>query len=197
MVSDIAGTTRDTIEESVIIDDIRFRFIDTAGIRDTDDTLERMGIERTIAAVKKAQIVVSMAEPTGGFERVELTENQTLIRVVNKADTTLERNFTDAIYISARENTGIDLLRNALRGTVDTTAAYRGETVVSNLRHYEALTAAYTALVAANTALVNNIPTELLAEDIRLAINHIGEITGNITSDTILQSIFSSFCIGK
>lgn len=197
MVSDIAGTTRDTIEESVVIDGIRFRFIDTAGIRTTDDTLEKMGIERTIAAVKKAQIVVSMAEPTGDFEAAELTENQTLIRVVNKVDTTLERNFTDAIYISARENTGIDLLRNALRERVDTTALYRGEAVVSNLRHYEALTAAYAALTSAQTALANNISTELLTEDIRLAINHIGEITGSITSDTILQSIFSSFCIGK
>ncbi len=197
MVSDIAGTTRDTIEESVVIDGIRFRFIDTAGIRTTDDTLEKMGIERTIAAVKKAQIVVSMAELTGDFESVELTENQTLIRVVNKVDTTLERNFTDAIYISARENTGIDLLRAALRETVDTTAVYRGEAVVSNLRHYEALTAAYAALTSAQTALANNISTELLTEDIRVAINHIGEITGSITSDTILQSIFSSFCIGK
>lgn len=197
MVSDIAGTTRDTIEESVVIDGIRFRFIDTAGIRTTDDTLEKMGIERTIAAVKKAQIVVSMAEPTGSFKSVELTENQTLIRVVNKADTTLERNFTDAIYISARENMGIDTLRAALRETVDTTAVYRGEAVVSNLRHYEALSAAYAALTSAQTALANNISTELLSEDIRVAINHIGEITGSITSDTILQSIFSSFCIGK
>ena len=197
MVSDIAGTTRDTIEESIVIDDIRFRFIDTAGIRTTDDTLERMGIERTLSAIKRAQIVISMAEPAGDFERVELSENQTLIHVVNKADTTPERNNSQAIYISARENIGIENLSNALRETVDTTAAYRGEAVVSNLRHYEALTAAHTALTAAHTALVNNISSELLAEDIRLAINHIGEITGSITSDTILQSIFSSFCIGK
>ncbi|MBR0336761.1 MAG: tRNA uridine-5-carboxymethylaminomethyl(34) synthesis GTPase MnmE [Alistipes sp.] len=197
MVSDIAGTTRDTIEESIVIDGIRFRFIDTAGIRTTDDTLERMGIERTIAAIKRAQIVISMAEPAGDFERVELSENQTLIHVVNKADTTPERNNSQAIYISARENVGIENLTHALRETVDTTAAYRGEAVVSNLRHYEALTAAHTALAAAHTALVNDISSELLAEDIRLAINHIGEITGSITSDTILQSIFSSFCIGK
>lgn len=197
MVSDIAGTTRDTIEESIVIDGIRFRFIDTAGIRTTDDTLERMGIERTLSAIKRAQIVISMAEPAGNFENVELSENQTLIHVVNKADTTPERNNSQAIYISARENIGIENLSNALRETVDTTAAYRGEAVVSNLRHYEALTAAHTALAAAHTALVNDISSELLAEDIRLAINHIGEITGSITSDTILQSIFSSFCIGK
>ena len=197
MVSDIAGTTRDTIEESIVIDGIRFRFIDTAGIRTTDDTLERMGIERTLSAIKRAQIVISMAEPAGDFENVELSENQTLILVVNKADTTPKRNNSQAIYISARENVGIENLTHALRETVDTTAAYRGEAVVSNLRHYEALTAAHTALAAAHTALVNDISSELLAEDIRLAINHIGEITGSITSDTILQSIFSSFCIGK
>ena len=197
MVSDIAGTTRDTIEESIVIDGIRFRFIDTAGIRTTDDTLERMGIERTLSAIKRAQIVISMAEPAGDFENVELSENQTLIHVVNKADTSPERNNSQAIYISARENVGIENLTHALRETVDTTAAYRGEAVVSNLRHYEALTAAHTALAAAHTALVNDISSELLAEDIRLAINHIGEITGSITSDTILQSIFSSFCIGK
>lgn len=197
MVSDIAGTTRDTIEESIVIDGIRFRFIDTAGIRFTDDTLERMGIERTLLAVKKAQIIISMAEPTGNFENIELSENQTLIYVINKADTTPERNNSQAIYISARDNIGIENLTHALRETVDTTAAYRGEAVVSNLRHYEALTAAYAALSAAHRALTNNISSELLAEDIRLAINHIGEITGSITSDTILQSIFSSFCIGK
>ena len=197
MVSDIAGTTRDTIEESIVIDGIRFRFIDTAGIRTTDDTLERMGIERTLSAIKRAQIVISMAEPAGDFERVELSENQTLIHVVNKADTSPERNNSQAIYISARENVGIENLTHALRETVDTTAAYRGEAVVSNLRHYEALTAAHIALTAAHAALINDISSELLAEDIRLAINHIGEITGSITSDTILQSIFSSFCIGK
>lgn len=197
MVSDIAGTTRDTIEESIVIDGIRFRFIDTAGIRATDDTLERMGIERTLSAIKRAQIVISMAEPAGDFEIVELSENQTLIHVINKADTTTKRDFTQAIYISARDNIGIEYLTHALRETVDTTAAYRGEAVVSNIRHYEALTAAHTALTAAHAALVNDISSELLAEDIRLAINHIGEITGSITSDTILQSIFSSFCIGK
>ena len=92
---------------------------------------------------------------------------------------------------------GIDTLRADLRERVDTTAVYRGESVVSNLRHYEALNAAYAALTSAQTALTNNISTELLTEDIRVAINHIGEITGSITSDTILQSIFSSFCIGK
>ena len=197
MVSDIAGTTRDTIEESVVIDGIRFRFVDTAGIRATDDKLERMGIERTLKAVEKAQIIINMCEPTGGFEQIALTESQFEIRVVNKADIVTERNL-DALYISARENIGIDALRSALASTIDTSNLYRGEAIVSNLRHYEALEAAYTALTAAADALANNISSELLAEDIRIAIHHIGEITGGtISSDSVLQRIFSSFCIGK
>lgn len=197
MVSDIAGTTRDTIEESVVIDGIRFRFVDTAGIRATDDKLERMGIERTLKAVEKAQIIINMCEPTGGFEQITLTESQFEIRVVNKADTVTEQNL-DALYISARENIGIDALRSALACTIDTSNLYRGEAIVSNLRHYEALEAAYAALSAAADALANNISSELLAEDIRIAIHHIGEITGGtISSDSVLQRIFSSFCIGK
>jgi tRNA modification GTPase len=197
MVSDIAGTTRDTIEESVVIGGIRFRFVDTAGIRTTEDKLEQMGIERTLKAVSKAQIIINMCEPNGNFEPITINENQFEIRVVNKADTISKEEIADALYISARENIGIDALRTALANTIDTTNLYRGEAVVSNLRHYESLTAALTALVSAHSALINGISSELLAEDIRLAINHIGEITGSITSDTILQSIFSSFCIGK
>ena len=197
MVSDIAGTTRDTIEESVVIDGIRFRFVDTAGIRATDDKLEKMGIERTLKAVEKAQIIINMCEPTGEFEQISLTESQCEIRVINKADTVTEQNL-DALYISAREDIGIDTLRSALANTIDTSNLYRGEAIVSNLRHFEALGAAYTALTAAADALANNISSELLAEDIRIAIHHIGEITGGtISSDSVLQRIFSSFCIGK
>ena len=121
MVSDIAGTTRDTIEESVVIEGIRFRFVDTAGIRATDDTLEKMGIERTLKAVEKAQIVINMCEPTGSFEQVSLSDGQIEIRVVNKADTITEREVADALYISARQDIGIDLLRSALAGSIDTT----------------------------------------------------------------------------
>jgi tRNA modification GTPase len=198
MVSDIAGTTRDTIEESVVIGGIRFRFVDTAGIRTTEDKLEQMGIERTLKAVSKAQIIINMCEPNGNFEPITINENQFEIRVVNKADTISKEEIADALYISARENIGIDTLRTALANTIDTTNLYRGEAVVSNVRHYEALEAAYSALTAAESALANNISSELLAEDIRTAIHHIGEITGGtISSDTILHRIFSSFCIGK
>ena len=197
MVSDIAGTTRDTIEESITIEGIRFRFIDTAGLRTTDDTLEQMGIVRTLKAVGQAQIIISMAEPNGSFEDIDTADSQTVIRVINKCDTTDTQSIADVLYISARNNYGIDNLLTALRNCVDTTALYRGEPVVSNLRHYESLCLAFDALTAAQSALQNSISSDLLAEDIRTAIHHIGCITGSITSDTILHSIFSSFCIGK
>ena len=200
MVSDVAGTTRDTIEESVVIDDIRFRFVDTAGLHDTDDKLEKMGIERTERAIRQAQIVLYMTEPQQSeleLELPELEEGQTLLLVVNKIDTSSKRDIEDAIYISAREGEGVDELRKALRATVDTEGLYRGEVVVSNLRHFEALSRAHNDMTQAIAALDYGISEELLAEDIRSAITALAEITGRITNDDILKNIFSHFCIGK
>ena len=198
MVSDIAGTTRDTIEESVVIDDIRFRFVDTAGLHDTDDELEKMGIERTERAIRQAQIVLYMTEPSQSkLELPELDDEQTLLLVVNKIDTSSERGVEGAIYISAREGEGVDELRKALRATVDTEGLYRGEVVVSNLRHFEALSRAHCDMTQAIAALDCGISEELLAEDIRSAITALAEITGRITNDDILKNIFSHFCIGK
>lgn len=197
MVSNIAGTTRDTVEESIDIDGILFRFIDTAGLRTTDDQLEQMGIERTRKAVEKAQIIINMTEPNTPFEDIQTTNTQTVISVVNKSDTITTLPNDSLLYISARNGDGVERLRNRLRDSIDTTALYRGDTVVSNLRHYEALTIASEALDEALAALATGISTELLSEHIRTALTALGEITGHITSDTILQSIFSSFCIGK
>ena len=198
MVSEIAGTTRDTVEESVVIDDIRFRFVDTAGLHDTDDRLEQMGIERTERAIRRAQVVLYMVEPSQSeVELPQLTEEQHLILVVNKMDTTERRDFDDAIYISAREGEGVDVLRRALRETVATEGLYRGEVVVSNMRHFEALCRAHESMQAALSALDMGISEELLAEDIRSAITALSEITGRITSDDILKNVFANFCIGK
>lgn len=197
MVSNIAGTTRDTVEESIDIDGILFRFIDTAGLRTTDDQLEQMGIERTRKAVEKAQIIINMTEPNTPFEDIQTTNTQTVISVVNKSDTITTLPNDSLLYISARNGDGVERLRNRLRDSIDTTALYRGDTVVSNLRHYEALTVASESLDEALAALATGISTELLSEHIRTALTALGEITGHITSDTILQSIFSSFCIGK
>ena len=198
MVSDIAGTTRDTFEESVVIDDIRFRFVDTAGLHDTDDKLEKMGIERTEKAIQKAQIVLYMTEPEQReLELPALGSEQTLLLVVNKIDTSAERNLEGAIYISAREGKGVDELRKAIRATVDTEGLYRGEVVVSNMRHFEALNRAHRDMTQAIAALDMGISEELLAEDIRSAITALAEITGRITNEDILKNIFSHFCIGK
>ena len=198
MVSDIAGTTRDTIEECVVIDDIKFRFVDTAGLHDTDDRLEQRGIERTERAMREAQIVLYVVEPEQQeLELPEIAENQQLLIVVNKIDTSDRRDVEGAIYISARDGEGVEALRRALRSTIDTEGLYRGEVVVSNMRHFEALSRAHASLQGAISALTMGVSEELLAEDIRSAITALAEITGSITSDDILKNVFSRFCIGK
>ena len=198
MVSEVAGTTRDTIEEEMTIDDIRFHFVDTAGLRSSDDRLERMGMERTRRAIESAQIVIRMVEPeVKEIGPLPESEGKREIIVVNKIDRSGERNIPDAIYISAREGVGIDKLCRALRSTVDTDGVYRGEAVVSNIRHYDALQRARESIVKAQDGLVGGISSELLSEELRMATDALGEITGEITSDEILQNIFSKFCIGK
>jgi tRNA modification GTPase len=196
MVSDIAGTTRDSIEESVVIDGVRFRFIDTAGLHQTDDRLESMGIERTHKAIEQAQIIVEMFEQKGE-DFVTLKEGQHLVRVINKCDlegTVIPEGW---VGISAKYDRGIEGLLGAIRGCVDTNDLLRGEAVVSNSRHYEALIRAHEALMRATDALTSGISTDLVAQDIREVLAIIGEITGEVTSGDILAEIFSKFCIGK
>ena len=157
-----------------------------------------MGIERTERAIRHAQVVLYMTEPSQcELELPTLADGQTLLLVVNKMDTSPVRDVKDAIYISAREGEGIDELRQALRATVDTEGLYRGEVVVSNMRHFEALSRAHNDMTQAIAALVFGASEELLAEDIRSAINALAEITGRITSDDVLKRVFSQFCIGK
>lgn len=205
MVSEIAGTTRDVIEERANIGGVLFRFLDTAGIRSTDDRLERMGIERTMESIRRAQIVIHMIDATlpeiSCKPDFALRPDQQLLTVANKIDKapatlTLPEN---AIGISAKQGTGLDRLYDALRGAVDTEALYHGDPVVSNNRHYEALTTAREALDRALEGLGNDLPTDLLSEDIRQVIHHLGSITarGTIAPDEVLQNIFSKFCIGK
>lgn len=200
IVSDIAGTTRDTIEATTTIDGIRYRFIDTAGIRTTEDRLEQMGIDRSCRAMEKANIVLHIASadnPT--FAPIETSNTQHYIRVINKIDTVTSSADLDAnaIQISAKRNLGIDDLRKAIRTTTDTAQLSAGSIVVSNMRHYAALKSASEALADARRSMTANIPSDLLSEDIRRIIHHLGEITGEITTTDILQTIFSQFCIGK
>jgi tRNA modification GTPase len=198
MVSDIAGTTRDTIEATRIIDGIRFRFIDTAGMHSTDDKLEQMGIERTRRAMGNAHIVLHVASAEQPqFEDMELGEEQTYIRIVNKMDNVGELtsgNDNSLIYISAKEGRNIDMLIDKMLASIPDAS---DDVMVINVRHYDALQQASAALDMTLNAMRMNIPTDLLSEDIHQVLHHLGEITGEITSDDILQSIFSKFCIGK
>lgn len=207
MVSDIAGTTRDTIEVTTNIDGVIYRFIDTAGLHTTDDKLEQMGIERTEQALRKARIILWMQEhndTTSSLEGFTPTADQTMLRIINKMD--LIKNDTPAhqqdgdvptFYISAKSGEGVDKLIEEFKSFTNASAAYEGEVIVSSQRHYDALLQARSALKSALEALDTGISSDLLSEDIRQVMYHIGTITGEITSTEILQSIFSKFCIGK
>lgn len=200
MVSDIAGTTRDTIEATTTISGVRYRFVDTAGIHATADTLEQMGIDRTHRAIANASIIIHLtAADRPSFDVLEHGDAQRCIRVVNKIDAVSEplNLDQDILCISAKRGIGIEELRHRLAATVDTSTLGTGSVVVSNMRHYAALREAYSALSSALTAMDSGLPSDLLSEDIRRVVHHLGEITGEITSDDILHSIFSHFCIGK
>ena len=205
LVSDIAGTTRDVIEEQANIDGVLFRFLDTAGIRTTDDQLERMGIERTLASIARARIVIHLIDATTIKETIPapdfpLREDQTLLTVINKTDAAPTLVLPDnVIGISALSGSGVDMLCRALRSAVDTEGLFHGDTVVSNSRHFQALSEASAALDRALLGLQSALPSDLLAEEIRSVIRALSSITGigAIIPDNILHNIFSKFCIGK
>ncbi len=205
LVSDIAGTTRDVIEEQAHIDGVLFRFLDTAGIRTTDDQLERMGIERTLASIAQARIVIHLIDATtikGAIPAPDfpLREDQTLLTVINKTDAAPALVLPDnVIGISALSGSGVDMLCRALRSAVDTEGLFHGDTVVSNSRHFQALSEASAALDRALLGLQSALPSDLLAEEIRSVIRALSSITGigAIIPDNILSNIFSKFCIGK
>ena len=208
MVSEIAGTTRDTVEATANIGGVIYRFIDTAGLHSTDDVLEQMGIERTTQALAKARIILWLTDNEDSAIEDDLagyapTEEQTLYRIVTKIDlqttnaATCHQDAHPTIRLSAKTGKGVDLLLSELQAAADATSAYKGDVIISNRRHYDALHQASEVLSAAISALQSGISTDLLSEDIRQAIHYLGSITGEITSTEILQSIFSRFCIGK
>lgn len=210
MVSEIAGTTRDTIEATANIGGVVYRFVDTAGLHATDDRLEQMGIERTAEALRKARIILWLTDKDDSSIEEDLigytpSEDQKIYRIITKIDLRTEGTagaaWSEANYptiaLSAKSGEGIDLLQKALQEAVDATGAYNGEVIVSNRRHHEALREAGRELEAAIVALKDGVPTDLLSEDIRQAIHQLGIITGEITTDDILKNIFSKFCIGK
>lgn len=187
IVSDIQGTTRDAIEDTLQLGGITFRFIDTAGIRHTDDTIENLGIQRSIAAVQRAQIVVLMKEPGVPYPEVPLREDQTVIRIENKTEA-----------FQAKYGVGLDDLRQRFIDAVPTTSAE--DVIVTSARHYEALCRAHDSLTRVIDGLGEHslLPTDLIAEDLRLTLASLADITGGaITPQETLNNIFSHFCIGK
>ncbi len=211
IVSDIAGTTRDTIEETLNLNGILFQFIDTAGIRKTSDTIETIGIQKTYEKIHKARILIYLFDCSNTSESQILEDLQSfplkdlyLILVANKLD--LNPNFefnqnlvklsSRAIKISCKKPQTIDILKNCLfEYTINLTQT--DGTIITNARHYESLENCYQALNQALEGMKNGISTEFIAQDLRQVLYYLGTITGEITNDEILGNIFSKFCIGK
>lgn len=217
IVSDIAGTTRDTIEDELVIGGIGFRFIDTAGIRQTLDVVESIGIKKTFEKMEQAQVVVYLINNEQlimdhGLDsitvEIEKIRNQFPLKPVlvigNKADK-LSKEQADAILsaipeimlLSAKQNIGIEELKNRLLSFVDTGALRNNETIVTNTRHYDSLLKALEEIRKVQYGLHTNLSSDLMAIDIREALYHFGMITGEVTNDELLGNIFANFCIGK
>ena len=219
IVSDIAGTTRDTIEDELVIEGIGFRFIDTAGIRETKDVVENIGIQKTFEKIEQAQVVIYLSESqkskveSGQFKfEIESLKNKyplkPLLVVVNKIDLIsadevskirqqLETLNLKPILMSAKEKQGIDELKNRLLSFVNTGALRNNETIVTNTRHYDSLLKALEEIQKVQFGLNAGLSSDLMAIDIRQALYYFGEITGEVTNDELLGNIFANFCIGK
>lgn len=200
IVSDIAGTTRDTIEESVTLGGITFRFIDTAGLRHSDDSIEAEGIARSYRAIEKAQAVIWMTDAAHAEEPIEdaltqLLDGKEVIRVTNKCDQETPTAKDSALHISAKTGLGLDILRQRLQDTQQRMPAH--QPILTNLRHYEALTRVIAACGQVREGMNLHLPADLIIIDLRDALYHLGTITGQVTSDEVLGAIFSRFCIGK
>lgn len=222
IVSDIPGTTRDTVEETCVIDGVLFRFIDTAGIRDASDEVERLGIERSFRALSGAEIVLGVVDisapekdvlaavrmimdkvdPSG--QKLLILANKCDVLEVNKNVITLnnfvlcagnQNDLTNVLEISAKTGSGLEKVRSALVSNAGLAAATG--TLVTNARHAAALREAAAALSAVSDGLDRALPSDLLAEDLRAALASLGSITGEITTDEVLGEIFAKFCIGK
>ncbi|MBK9419803.1 MAG: tRNA uridine-5-carboxymethylaminomethyl(34) synthesis GTPase MnmE [Flavobacteriales bacterium] len=222
IVSDVPGTTRDTVEETISLGGVLFRFIDTAGIRNTKDTVEKLGIERSYKKASEASIVVLLGDAAtlseGAFHtqaamlRKRIGDGPVIIPVLNKADLVpaVQVNVgkvvkdareakvaKEAVRISAKSGAGLDQLKDLFTEHVGNLNTSGSDIVVTNARHVEALTNARTALLSAKKGVEDGISGELLATDLRQAQYHLGAITGQITVEDLLGSIFSRFCIGK
>ena len=215
IVSDIHGTTRDVIEDTVNINGTVFRFIDTAGIRDTTDTIERLGIDLTFKKINQADIIIWMVDATEKSDRIKeiskklypLCKDKQLIVAYNKTDITNQPVCTEIeklpphapqIRISAKFGTNIDKLKQMLLTFANVPEISQSDIIITNTRHYEALIRSLEAVNRVIDGINENIPSDLVAQDLRECLSHLAEITGGeITSEETLQNIFKHFCIGK
>ncbi len=214
IVSDIQGTTRDTIEDVVNIGGISFRFIDTAGIHDTNDTIEQLGIERTFQKLEQAEIVLLMIDATQAAAKLsEISvqvlphcSNKQLIILFNKIDLLADTNILSTISLpkgskslslSAKHRQGIETLQQLLLDCSRLPSISQADAIVSNTRHYEALVHAKEAIQRVQQGLRDHLSGDFLSQDIRECIFHISDIAGEVTTDMVLNNIFSHFCIGK
>lgn len=209
IVSNIHGTTRDIIEDTTIINGITFRFVDTAGLRETSDTIEKIGIERAYKKMEEASIILWMTDAIPTIKETDEILNKIkdkpIIHILNKCDELNNYTFTkelstsiSTICISAKYMKGISELEQALYKIADIPSISNNDVIVTSVRHYDILTQAYESISRVVEGLSINLSGDLLSEDLRLCINQLGEISGNaITTEETLQSIFSSFCIGK
>lgn len=214
IVSDIHGTTRDIIEDTVNIGGITFRFIDTAGIRETSDTIESLGIERTFQKLDQAEIVLWMIDATNAQAQITQLagqllprcERKQLILVYNKADlvdniqNSIPDNFPDnvqSITLSAKKREHIEELQRMLITSAHLPTITQNDVIVTNVCHYEALNNALEAIHRVQEGLTNNISGDFISQDIRDCIFHLSDIAGEVTNDMVLQNIFQHFCIGK
>jgi tRNA modification GTPase len=208
IVSDIAGTTRDTIEDELNIGGVVFRFIDTAGIRDTADIIEAKGVERTLEKMKQAKLIIYMADASQTVAEIQEQLNGLVhagipyLVLINKADLLSEAEkavYSDlnVYFISAKENIGIEKLKKTLLSQVNLLHINTSETMVTNIRHVEALKQTENALSKVLSNVDNPVTSDFLAMDIKQALHYLGEITGTVTTDDLLENIFTKFCIGK
>jgi tRNA modification GTPase len=209
IVSEIAGTTRDTVEDHISIKGINFRFIDTAGIRETVDVVEKIGIERTFDKIEKARLIIYLFDGMA-FDKKELEQiqekypNKRLLPICNKTDLLnpeqvdkIKSEIPDVLFLSAKLKTGIPELEQKLLSLVDSGALSGDTTIITNSRHYDALLKALEEIQKVKEGLDMELSSDLMAIDIRQALYHLGEITGSVTTDDLLGNIFSNFCIGK
>mgnify|MGYP003574970620 FL=1 len=208
IVSEIAGTTRDTIEDEININGVVFRFIDTAGIRETADVIEAKGVERTLDKMKQAKLIIYMVDAQEDAAEVmvqlEGLKKQSIpyLFIVNKVEllNAVQKDFyqaQEALLISAKEKVGMDLLEHALLEKVNLSNINTSETLVTNIRHVEALRQTQNALNRVLENIYNPVTSDFLAMDIKQALHYLGEITGTVTTDDLLENIFTKFCIGK